>query len=249
MYEMHFDGNEGLTHYLSLRHFESLVRSRCLYLRRQDIQEKDHADGTFPAANRVTLHGRDVALMRSLGQTKERAMALAANYQDGNEYARQRQYLHCWTIRDEESRWMWELHGGRGQGVCIKTTVRRLCQAVGGDRFKGHHGGDFDLKLEPVVYSDEGEPFPTWPSYAIAFRKIKIPGHVAEAEARLLACDYKFDNPIGPEGEFLPVHFGRLFQAVYLGSKIPNDEFARIEALTNAVAGSRVVRPSAAVFN
>lgn len=249
MYELHFAGDEGLTHYLSLRHFEALVRGRCLYLRRQDLQEKDYADGTFPSANRNALHRRDLALMRSLGQSEEQAVALAANYQAGNEYTRQRHYLHCWTIRDEESQWMWEVHGGQGKGICIKTTVRRLCEAAGGDRFQGHHGGDFDLKLQPVVYSEDDEPFPTWPSYEIAFRKRSIPGHVAEAEARLLACDYKFDNPVGPDGELLPVNLDRLFQAVYVGSRVSADEFARIEDLANSAAGSRVVRPSSIIFD
>lgn len=248
MYQFNFNGSEGVTHYLRLAHFESLLRTRSLYLRRQDLQEKDVADGVFPSANRAVLHSRDAALMRSLGQSAEKARALADNYQSGNAYMRERHYLHCWTLRDEESSWMWQTHGFSGEGICIKTTVHRLCEAVGGDRFKGHHGGDFDLKLEPVVYTDEGEPFPTWPSYAVAFRKIRISGHVNEAEARLLASDYKIDNPVGPEAQLVPVALDRLLQAVYLGSRISPAEFSRIEALANAAAGSRVVRPSAIKF-
>jgi hypothetical protein len=248
MYQMHFNGYEGLTHYLTLSHFESLVRTRCLYLRRQDLQEKDLADGMFPSANKIKMHPRDLALMHSLGETEEAARDLASNYQSGNSYTRERHYLHCWTLRADESKWMWETHGQSGAGVCIKTSVRRLCEAIGGDRFKGHHGGDFDLKLQPVIYSDEGDPYPTWPSFEIAFRKVRVPGHVAEAEARLLACDYKFDNPVGPDGQLVPVNLDRLFHAIYLGSRISSAEFVRVEAMTNEATGSRVVRPSEVIF-
>ncbi len=246
---MHFNGLEGLTHYLPVERFESILQTRCLYLRRQDLQEKDANDGRFPAVSEKTLHRSDLALMRSLGQSEEKVRALATNYQQGNDYyMRQRHYLHCWTLRDEEDRTMWEMHGQSGAGVCIKTSVRRLCEAVDGDRFKGHHGGDFDLKIQPVVYSEENEPFPTWPSYLVAFRKIRIPGHVVEAEARLLACDYKIENPVGPNGQLVPVALDRLFHAVYVGSRISSDEFSRLEALANNAAGSRVVRPSAIQF-
>lgn len=248
MFEFHFTGDEGLTHYLSLPHFESLLRSGCMYLRRQDLQEKDLADGVFPAANKASLHRQDVALMQSLGQSEDKARALADNYQSGNSYSRERHYLHCWTLRAEESQWMWERHGFSGAGVCIKTSVRRLCEAVGGNCFKGHHGGKFDLKIQPVKYTKENEPFPTWPSFAVAFRKVKIPGHENEAEARLLACDYKFDNPVGPDAQLVPVRLDRLFWAVYLGSRIAPAEFARVEAFTNAAAGSRVVRRSEVGF-
>lgn len=244
MYQFNFSGAEGITHYLRLAHFEALVRSRCLYLRRQDLQEKDLADGVFPSANKTAMHGRDVALMQSLGQSPEKARALANNYQGGNEYMRQRHYLHCWTLRDQESAWMWENHGFRGEGVCIKTTIRRLCEAAGRDWFLGHHGGKFYLKIDRVVYTEEGEPFPTWPSDAIAFRKIRIPHHENEAEVRLLASDYKVENPVGPEAQHVPVALDRLFEAVYLGGRISPEEFSRIEALTNGAAGSRVVRPS-----
>jgi hypothetical protein len=248
VFQFYFRGDEGLTHYMSQTHFEVLLRTRCLYLRRQDIQEKDLADGVFPAANKTTLHPRDIALMRALGQSEESARDLATNYQSGNSYMRERHYLHSWTLRDEESPWMWKVHGYSGAGVCIRTSVRRLCEAVGGDTFRGHHGGIFDLKIQPVVYTDENEPFPTSPSFAVAFRKIRVPDHENEAEARLLACDYKIDNPVGPEAQLVPVNLDRLFQAVYLGSRIPAGEFARVEELTNASAGSRVVRPSTAVF-
>jgi len=249
MYQFNFTGSEGLTHYLSVVHFESLIRTGCLYLRRQDLQEKDVADGVFPAANKSELNNRDLALMQTMGQSEEKARALASNYQSGIGYMRQRHYLHCWTLRDEESRLMWEAHGFSGEGVCIKTSVHRLCEAVGGDRFNGHHGGIFDLKIQPVEYTGEDEPFPTWPSYAIAFRKVRIPDHVNEAEARLLASDYKFDNPVGPEGQLVPVKMDRLFQAVYLGSRIEPATFARVEEATNMAAGSRVVRPSGINFS
>jgi len=242
LYRIHFTGFEGLTHYIRLDHFETLVRTNSIYLTRQDLQEKDPDDGAYPAANKTKLHPRDITLLGSLGRSEAEARALADNHQSGNSYMRERHYLHCWTLRDDESLAMWKLHGFSGKGVCIKTNVRRLCEAIGGDRFTGHNGGDFDLKLQPVVCTDD--PIPTVPSYEVAFRKRDIPSHVNEAEVRLLACDYEIANPIGPERQRVPVSLERLFQAVYLGSGIPTDECTRIEALTNTAAGSRVVRQS-----
>ena len=244
-----FPPHTGITHYLGVDRFEQLVQSRCLYLRRQDLQEKDARDGLFPAASKEHLHAGDVALMRALNQSAESARALASNYQMGNDYMRQRHYLHCWTLRDDEHPEMWRMHGQQGRGVCIKTSIQRLRDSIGGDRFKGHHGGDFDLKLDGVVYTDESEPFPTWPSFLVAFRKVRVPGHVVEEEVRLLACDYKIENPVGPEGQLVPVKLDRLFHAVYLGAKIEGPEYERLERLANTAAGSRVVRPSAIRFD
>jgi hypothetical protein len=191
MYQMEFSGLEGVTHYMRADRFEALMRTGCLHMRRQDLQEKDSGDGVFPEANKTRMHAFDAHLMRALGQSGERARSLAANYQMGNDqYMRQRHYLHCWTLRDEESKTMWAEHGCGGKGVCIKTTVRRLCEAVGGDRFIGHNGKQFDMKIGRVQYVEEGQPAPTWPSFMIAFCKRARKDFVNEAEARLLACCY-----------------------------------------------------------
>jgi hypothetical protein len=245
MFQQDFTGNEGLTHYISVKFFEELLAKSCLHLRRQDLQEKDSEDGIFPSANKTQMHAFDLGLMRALGSSEKSARDLATNYQQGNDSVmRMRHYLHCWTLRDDESKWMWETHGYRGAGICIKTTVRRLCEAVGSNTFIGHNQKPFDLKIGPARYIGDDEPAPTWPSYMVAFRKTKKQEHQNEAEARLLACDMDIESPIGPECQLVPVNFDRLFHAVYLGSQVTKEDYERVEARTNELAGSRVVRPS-----
>jgi len=86
-----------------------------------------------------------------------------------NEIHRQHIYVHCWFGLNIESPEMWEKYGGKGKGVCLKSTASRLLKAIKPptDLFFDMHG---------VTYSDEDRPIPHEISFLPFCRKRRIVG-------------------------------------------------------------------------
>jgi hypothetical protein len=116
-------------HYLKFEHFENLVHTAQLHLGRLDKQS-DETDGMYSKENFVTWSPTMAALMRKMGSPQP-----PEHLQETNELLRKRAFIHCWSIRDTESSWMWRIFlQGNARSVVIRSTVKHLQKSLSGQR-------------------------------------------------------------------------------------------------------------------
>lgn len=237
---MFVDPAQPLMHYMPIDRFRSLLKNNAVYMRRLDLFEADPLEGKLPAANEVETPNFTAAVQQQLGISSE---FLKNRRQLINGLLRELTYTHCWFGSDVEDANMWTQYGDHAAGVCIKTTAERLLAAVTST-------SDLSVQIHGVTYSDEQTPISEIVSFVPSCRKqLRFRD---EREFRLLAsisvtASEKYSTDAGiktPEFQLVPVNFNRLFQAVLVGHKASDSNFAEVEQAANAAAGSRVVRHS-----
>jgi len=234
------DSAQPLLHFVNADNFLKLLANRALWFRRiDDFQDK--YEGKLPAANRTTFSNFTTKVMRQLGM---KATDVALRQRLIDDPVRMMTYVHCWYGSPAESEEMWNRFGGGGKGVCIETSAGRLQAAI-------QPSPDLAIQLHKVTYSGERTPVPAEISFLAACRKADRPEFVSEKELRLVAqmslAQWPQGKPINesPDSRLVPVDFGRLFKAVFLGSRMDAMTADKIECSANMAAGSRVVRKSA----
>jgi hypothetical protein len=156
---------------------------------------------------------------------------------------RQLTYVHCWFAGDHESAKMWKEYGHAGDAVCIRTTVRRLRQAL----LKVPH---FAINVCGVIYSPEEYPVCELISFLAACRKRPEFRHECEVRTIGMLGDKAWPAEITEEGNttadhmLVPLDLERLFERVYVGPTIPETIFSELEKTANKAADSRVIQRS-----
>jgi len=231
---------QSLMHYMRVDRFKSLLANRAIYMRRLDLFELDPHEGRFPAANASQQSSLTQGLAEELGISRE-SLKARRDFIEGS--MRELTYVHCWFGWDNEDERMWDEYGDHGCGVCIRTTARRLRQALG-------HLPDFSTNLCGITYSGDEHPIAEIISFFPASRKrpqfshereIRLIGQLGD---RTLQASCTENGLITPDHQMLPVDFERLFERVYVGPNASDANFQEIEVLGNEAAGCRVVRRS-----
>ena len=231
---------QSLMHYMRLDRFKSLLANQAIYMRRLDLFELDPHEGRFPAANVSQQSSLTQGLAEQLGFPPD-SLKGHRDFIEGS--MRKLTYVHCWFGWDNEDRKMWDKYGDHGCGVCIRTTARRLREALGGLP-------DFSANLCGVTYSGDEQPVAEIISFLAACRKRPQFSH--EREIRLIGqlgektwqVSYTEDGLTTPDHQMVGVNFERLFERVLVGPNATDDAFEEVETLGNNAAGCRVVHRS-----
>jgi hypothetical protein len=235
------DLSQPLLHYMPVHRLTSLISGAAIYLRRLDLFQ-DKFEGRLPAANDSEVSGFTAQFMRQFGMT-ERDVKNWKNFLTGTN--RKLTYVHCWFASDNEDVSMWRDYADGGNGVCLRTTARRLGEAIS---CPSHLG----LELRRVTYTGEQEALPEIISCLPAGRKQARPEFIRECEVRIIgtiteeawAAGFTTADKEPPAHQLIPVNFERLFERVYVGPNAPDTTFEKVEALANTAAGCRVVHRS-----
>lgn len=229
-----------LMHYMRLDRFRTLVTNRSIYMRRLDSFQSDPHEGHFPSANASKLSSLTHGLVGQLGLPAD-ALKGRRDFIEGT--MRRLTYVHCWFGWDDEDHRMWDEYGDHGRGVCIRTTARRLGEALA-------CVPDFSVNLCGVTYSGDEHPVAEIISFLAACRKrpqfshereIRLIGQLGE-KTRQASC--KESGMTTPDHQMVGINFERLFERVYVGPNASDTVFQEVEELGNNAAGRRVVHRS-----
>ena len=124
-----------LWRYMDLSKFVWLIADKKLHFARLDQLQ----DGFEGSTTRKTLDGMRTFL-EGIGEPKG-----WENLRNIYRESREKMYVNCWYIGDAESEAMWKLYCPSGNGVAIKTTYRKLTQAIAKDE---------DIYIGCVTYAD-----------------------------------------------------------------------------------------------
>lgn len=235
------DPSQSLLHYLPLHRFASLISGSAIYLRRLDLFQ-DKYEGKLPAANDSEFSDFTRQLMGQLGMT-ERDVNNWKRFLTGTN--RKLTYVHCWFASDNEDVSMWRDYADSGNGVCLRTTARRLREAI----LRPSHLG---LELRRVTYTSEQESLPEIVSCLPAGRKQARPEFIREREVRIIgtitekawAAGFTTADREPPNHQLISVNLERLFERIYVGPNATDASFQEVEALATKAAGCRVVHRS-----
>jgi len=231
---------QSLLHYLRVDLFKALLANRAIYMRRLDSFELDPHEGRFPAANANHQASITAGFAAQLGLSPD---ALKARREFIEGPMRQLTYVHCWFAWDNEDEKMWDEYGDHGRGICIRTTARRLEQAL-------IRPPDFSTNLCGVIYSGDEHPISEIVSFFVACRK--RPQFTHEREIRLIGqlgektsqASYTENGLSTPDHQMVRVNLERLFERIYVGPNASDPAFQEVEALGNKAADCRVVHRS-----
>lgn len=235
------DPSQSLLHYLPLHRFASLISGAAIYLRRLDLFQ-DQFEGKLPAANDSEVSDFTAQFMGQFGMTEKDVNNWKAFLTGTN---RKLTYVHCWFASDSEDVSMWRDYADSGNGVCVRTTARRLGEAIS-------RPSQLGLELRRVTYTGEQEALPEIISCLPAGRKQARPEFIRECEVRIIgtitekpwAAGFTTPDREPPDHQLISVNFERLFERVYVGPNAPDTTFQEVEALANEAAGCRVVHRS-----
>jgi hypothetical protein len=225
---------QSLFHYMRVDRFKDLLRAGAIYMRRLDLFQMDPHEGKFPSANARELS----SLARGVGSQ----LGLGRNPLDGYRHfqegkMRELTYVHSWFAWDKEDPRMWKEYGDCGGGVCIRTTARRLREALTITR------PHFWMDISGVSYVGDEEPIPEVMSFMAVCRK--RPQFAHEQEVRLIGqLDTHGWQECGgttPDHQLINANFERLFERVYIGPNASPVTFNELRSLANQAAGSKVV--------
>lgn len=162
-------------HYVRFEHFKNFLKNRALWFTRLDKQS-DKTDGTYSNVNGSEMTSVTKELISSLGVLE---MPNQTQLYQPTEIIRKRSYVHCWSMRPQESAWMWNSFlQGEARSVAIKSTIRRLKAALHGQ----------PVEFLRIVYYPAGIPRPDW-SYTAPFSAKDKVKYKEERELRLLSVN------------------------------------------------------------
>jgi hypothetical protein len=231
------DPGQSLFRYMRVDRFKELVRTGMIYMRRLDLFEMDPHEGKFPSANARELS----SLARGVGEQ----VGFARNPLDGLRHfqegkMRELTYILSWFGWEQEDPRMWKEYGDSGCGVCIRTTARRLREAL---TITHPH---LWMDISGVSYVGDEQAIPEVISFMPVCRK--RPKFAYEREIRLIG---QFDT-LGwqecgdriPDHQLIKADFERLLERVYVGPNVSEETFDELKGLANRAAGSNVVQRS-----
>jgi len=203
--------------YTSLPKFIALLTQKELYLSRLD-QLSDPHEGSTPAFIAQARDEEIRAIYASRGQTPKIDMGEIYREQ------RERVYVNCWRMGNEESEAMWRLYCPSDDGVAIKTKYSQLVDSIDTDEHR---------YIGCVRYIDyESEGFP-WNNlfYPVMHKRASF-SH--EREVRLVKSvtpKPKYDPNNMPLGITHPWHAEEIASAVYVNPYAPEFYFSAVRSV------------------
>ncbi len=146
--------------YISTTKFLSLLKSKSLYFSRADkLREIDPYEGSFPRTHADHLNrpysAETAAYWACYGipdkdSHKDYVHVTSRSNQLSLKYGSQHFFINCWHMSDDESDAMWKIYSGNNEGVCLKSSVKKLLTSF--DNFeKDIHVG----QVEYINYSTQ----------------------------------------------------------------------------------------------
>jgi len=102
--------------------FKSLMEQKALWFTRGDRFDDDF-EGTLPKLDEAQIHTR---VLETFGGDLQGAAVFERWRRQHRNCLRNNTLVSCWHINDTESRSMWDGYVKSGEGVAVRTTVRRL---------------------------------------------------------------------------------------------------------------------------
>lgn len=229
--------------YIPVERFVSLLETRKLFLCRASRFE-DAFEGATPRLSENRL----MAYEARTTSPENRAL-----YRTNRAMARDIVAVNCWHIAEHESVSMWDRYMVRGQGVAIRSTVRRLGAAFPQRANNGITCSE-DIDIARVRYIDyETGHFPLWNvNYHFVHKRLE---YASECELRVFTTITEeataesarggTDYAITKEGLLVPVDIDTLIETIYIAPQAPPDVTKTVQdAWERQGLGRNAVRPS-----
>jgi hypothetical protein len=225
---------QSLFRYMRVDRFRDLVQRRAAYMRRLDLFEMDPHEGKFPAANARELSSLASGVGKRIG-FPHNPLDGYRGFLEGK--MRELTYVLSWFGWDVEDPRMWTEYGDSGRGVCIRTTARRLREALTITQ------PNFSLDLSGVTYVGEDQTIPEVMSFLPVCRKRLRFAHEREIRVigQLDTHGWQECGDSTPDHQLIETNFERLFERVYVGPNVSAETFNELKRLGNEAAGCNVV--------
>ena len=207
-----FNPTDKIWRYMSFTKFISLLFEQALYFARSDTFN-DKREGLPPLTNSQRA-------MAELSKSPDHILSAHSQaIEDDLAWLRERTFISCWNISDDESYTMWQSYGSQEQGVAIQTTVERLNEEI--------ETTNSDLPLSgKVQYLDHRfDEMPSKLKVLYFFQKRTY--FAAEQEFRVVLFDPKSERYRRQKyGVYSPVNILELIERVYV-PPLANDWYVR----------------------
>lgn len=149
-------------------------------------------------------------------------------------------FVNCWHMNESESAAMWQIYGGAGAPVAIRSTFERLCSSLRGE--EPTYVGQVryvDPDMQPIPYGNTLAPF-VYKRLAFSYER-----ELRAVQARMPVAGDAIDlNAPSPPGVAEPVDLGALILQIVVGPDQPAWYREVVEATVAAFAPEVPVVPS-----
>lgn len=180
------ESTQRIWKYMNLAKFMSLLETRSLYFCKADKFE-DVFEGKIPIR---FFHG----------WLKEHQDV----YRRIHESLKDRTFINCWSLNDEESYAMWKIYASRNNGLCIQTTIDKLNKS-----FKNVEHKPKIAKVKYIDFKSDRISLDNLNTYEFYSYKSKVYEYENEVRAILVLDE---DN----ECKDLPIDLDELIDNVYV---------------------------------
>lgn len=200
--------------YMSLEKFEALLQSQSLYFAAA-TQFDDHFEGAISKMDHRERLARTAAISPDL-----------VKYDPGVSSAfkqlRRLTKINCWHMNEHESDAMWRLYTATGQGIAIRSTIRRLTESLS-DYYAENAKLPETIWLGAVRYVDYNTAkIPNDLMLGRFFCKRLSFAHERELRAAVsLSRAEEFGVRVPENGIQVRVSLGSLVEAVFVAPKAP----------------------------
>lgn len=217
---------------MDLPKLAALLTSSSLWFSRADLLGDPH-EGVYGRFN----HENRKLVYRDLDDAS--FAALSEGLSNSVRIAIQNTHVSCWHMNDEESVAMWRAYAGSGQAVAVRSTYRRLRDAIVDER---------PVYIGQVKYVDTGSD---WIPEDNALQPIVHKRRSFEYERELRAVfrawgpeERGYEGRPSVDGVSIKVELPGLVEAVYVGPQQPAWFREVVERVTDALAPDVEVRQS-----
>ena len=221
--------------YMDFTKLISLLDTKALWFTRADKMTKlDKNEGLyFPEFTNKLLENPVVK------ENKPTMDNLSAHFKNQNEYNKQF-LVNCWHMNEVESSNMWKAYAGRGYGVAVQSTFRKLAGSF--------HVAEDTVWIGPVSYSENTLMNAlTRCRYKIEAMNSYIPLMVKrkyyedEKEVRAVIWNRK---PLGDEGKYIQVDLNVLLDKIILAPQTEKWVLNLVKSVAKAYKIEVDVEPS-----
>lgn len=149
-------------------------------------------------------------------------------------------FVNCWHMNESESVAMWQIYGGAGAPVAIRSTFKRLCSSLRGE--VPTYVGEVryvDPDVDAVPYGNSFAPF-VHKRLAFSYER-----ELRAVQARIPVTGESLDlNAPSPQGVAEPVDLNELILQIVVGPNQPSWYREVVEATVAAFAPQVPVVPS-----
>jgi len=155
----------------------------------------------------------DLVAGENIADEAERARLRKSLYDLMGQY-----FVCCWHLNIDESAAMWNVYGQRGEGVAIRTSLRRLCDAFSHqDSMDALHWRIVPLQVNYIDHSIEG----VGEENALNLLRSKSKSYEYENEVRFALFTPVNVSALEVDGAYVPVTLPEAIEAVFVSPRAP----------------------------